>query len=50
MAFSPPAKEIPWRILFGIVVGIALVGGDNSIQRHFDFVLRLGIFMVVGAK
>jgi len=33
MAFSPPAMTIPKRILYGITVGIAVVGGENSIQR-----------------
>ncbi len=33
MAFSPPAMTIPKRILYGIAVCIAVVGGENSIQR-----------------
>ncbi len=33
MAFSPPALMIPKRILNGITVGIAVVGGENAIQR-----------------
>ncbi len=33
MAFSPPAMVFPKRNLLGNAVGIALVGGENSIQR-----------------
>jgi hypothetical protein len=50
MAFSPPAMMIQMRILFSIPVGIAVVGGENSIQRHFSFVFRFGISVVAGAN
>jgi hypothetical protein len=33
MAFSPPAMAILKRILYEIAVCIAVVGGENSIQR-----------------
>ncbi len=33
MAFSPPAIMIPKRILYGMAIGIAVVGGENAIQR-----------------
>jgi len=49
MAFSPPASMAPKWNLYGTGVGIAVVGGDNSIQRHFGFVLWWGITMVGGA-
>jgi hypothetical protein len=33
MAFSPPAMTVTKRILYGIAVGIAVVGGEN----RFDY-------------
>ncbi len=33
MAFSPPAIMIPKRILYWMAIGIAVVGGENAIQR-----------------
>ena len=43
MAFSPPALMIPKRILYGIVVCIAVVGGENSIQRPWADSCRLDL-------
>ena len=39
LAFSPPARMAPKRNLYGTGVGIAVVGGENSIQRHFGFTI-----------
>ncbi|HSF88934.1 MAG TPA: hypothetical protein VLA46_05910 [Saprospiraceae bacterium] len=40
----------PKKNLYETGVGIAVVGGDNSIQRHFGFVLWWGFTMVAGAN
>ncbi len=54
MAFSPPAMTIPKWILYRIAVGIAVVGGENSIQRPGADCCRLALrethpwYVVVG--